>query len=799
MTPAARLVLAALSLLTLAATSALGTFAAQHSYRTAIDLDGDESTGCAFDIGVVAPGSLPGFDLEVTVVVDSYPVPPAIVSSEIAVCSGASFGAPQPLGGSSIELNSGFLGADSVIASIPDSFLGAATAVRLAHHTQSAAGAQDALFTVDGTPDGESITLALQTAAPAPAVTGAGITIALILLLGLALKQIRARRAFVASILVTSISIAGVAISYATFGSPTAIDDPADAIPPDSRIEIFASFAMSGNGLGVRIDVEDIDGFVPPTQTPTATATPTLSATATPTPTVTATPTLTATATPTPTATSTCTASATPVRAFSASASSSVDEACFAAPEDDDSIGDVVAFMVDAGYEIELADWDLFDIETSPQPPEFFASPLSQRWHARFQPNGSNLTEIAPSDIILLRGVCPNSRNFTWSFRTVLGRIVTQDGIEIAADEVGADLGTPLNPAKSESLIGTQAYSEPISVAWTGDQQSFADLQAAYAAAGITSSDEALQLVPIIDRGMPDGDGGRKNILARGRDVPFAELALEMISMRRTDRENGTANYISSTLALHVFIRSTQTPVPFAEPTPTPSKQLDPELAADFEILVSSVISYIEQSSGYTFVSDTPFVSTNGIESVDNQPVSVFEGGQTCIDQTLKCGFADDQALYSWPGDSSLLTASKYFVIVGLDHTKLEDFGGPLGEASTVTLATTLNTDSGDEFPSVVEKSLGELRAQRLEDVLGPLPKPALRLVAGDDAFVIQSARPANCLGPLPGLCPSTDNLASNQPALFLGRLVYDPTTAARPDQSEVIPWRLLEFFVPAP
>lgn len=77
------------------------TLSQVHTYRTAIDLGNDPATGCDFSLGSLSPSNLPGFELEVTVVVDSHPIPPQLVSAEVASCSGngGSFGSPQALAG----------------------------------------------------------------------------------------------------------------------------------------------------------------------------------------------------------------------------------------------------------------------------------------------------------------------------------------------------------------------------------------------------------------------------------------------------------------------------------------------------------------------------------------------------------------------------------------------------------------------------------------------------------------------------------------------------------------------------
>ncbi len=229
-----------------------------HTYRTGIDTDNETGTGCSFSLGAVAPGALPGFELQVTVVVDNDLVPPAVVSAQVETCAGGVFGSAQALPGFVLELDSGLLGSDSVIGSIPLGLLGDAPAVRMAHHALSAGGSQDALFTTDGTPDGRPIVVRLATpASPAPLLNQLGIGLLLLLLIAVAWPRLRRRR--LASALAVLAIVAGAVVAYAVFGDPSATDDQSDSNPSDTRAEIFAAFTMvGGDALMVRLDIEDI-------------------------------------------------------------------------------------------------------------------------------------------------------------------------------------------------------------------------------------------------------------------------------------------------------------------------------------------------------------------------------------------------------------------------------------------------------------------------------------------------------------------------------------------------------------
>lgn len=244
----------------LSAAPATATPSMQHTYRTGIDVGNDPATGCDFSLGSVAPNVLPGFELQVTVVVDAGWMPPQVVSAQIETCSGdgGSFGNPQPLPGSGLEIDGGMLGSDSIVGAIPRSLLGNAGIVRLAHHALSENGSEDALFTLDGTPDGPAITAQLLWPVQAPLLSGLGIALAVLLLLGVGLTQWRRGHWAAAQVLVFVAS--GAVIAYAAFGGPVAVDHPTDANPRDTRAEIVASFLMAtNNALRLRLDIKDID------------------------------------------------------------------------------------------------------------------------------------------------------------------------------------------------------------------------------------------------------------------------------------------------------------------------------------------------------------------------------------------------------------------------------------------------------------------------------------------------------------------------------------------------------------
>jgi hypothetical protein len=239
--------------------SSVPAAAAIHTYRTGIDSGNDPGTGCDFSLGAVAPGTLPGFELQLTVEVDDDPVPPQVASAVLESCVAGSFGDPQALPGFELELDSGLLGSDSVVGAIPLNLLGHSPTVRLAHHALAASGAEDALFTTDGTPDGPPIVVeGVVPAIPGWSPLGAGLTTLLVAGAAWWLLRQRLPPSALVAILVVLLGMGTVAVVFAAWGDPAATDATADAAPADTRAEIFASFAMPNGGLALRLDVEDI-------------------------------------------------------------------------------------------------------------------------------------------------------------------------------------------------------------------------------------------------------------------------------------------------------------------------------------------------------------------------------------------------------------------------------------------------------------------------------------------------------------------------------------------------------------
>ena len=236
------------------------------TYRIGIDPGNQPGTGCAFSLGGVAPGSLPGFELQVTVVVG---VPadgsdPEVVSAQVEQCVAGVFANPQPLEGFSISFDDGAVHSgstvpsDSIRGAIPLSMVGDAEEVRLAFHALSADGAEDALVTRDGG-NGPPIVAWLGEAG-IPLLSPFGIAALAATLAVLGLFTMGRRRWAGAVVIALALTGGGAALAAAVYEYQVASDPDDDATAADTRAEIVAAFSYSPeSALGLRLDLSNVD------------------------------------------------------------------------------------------------------------------------------------------------------------------------------------------------------------------------------------------------------------------------------------------------------------------------------------------------------------------------------------------------------------------------------------------------------------------------------------------------------------------------------------------------------------
>jgi hypothetical protein len=230
-------------------------------YRVGIDLGNTPGTGCTFSLGTLTPASLSGFELQVTVSVDVENGPAQVVFAQIETCSNGVFGATQPLSGFSVATNGLYqILPDQIVGAVPRSFLNGAQTVRLVFHALTVDGAEDSLYSVDGTVNGAAITAAVPPALEIPTLSTAGLIVLQLCIIGAALVAWKRHRG---SVLLTLICVFFASSSlqvWASFGAPIAIDSPNDATPASSRGEIISAYVdLQNPNLQLRIDVSNME------------------------------------------------------------------------------------------------------------------------------------------------------------------------------------------------------------------------------------------------------------------------------------------------------------------------------------------------------------------------------------------------------------------------------------------------------------------------------------------------------------------------------------------------------------
>ncbi len=296
--------------------AAASSATAQEIVRIGIDTLDPPGIGCDFDAALF---NVPEVDFVLETTIDSSIQPPVVLTTVLLDCDPGlnTFDSPTPLTPCTIGSGSGIGSSDAVECRLPVGLLGNPTRVRLSYATMSSGGSADRLITRDGTAGGVDIVVLLARDVPAPTLAPWAIGLAIVLLLVLSALQHRRGWNTAGSAMVVLLALATAGIAWATVsGTPQAIDDPADSVPPDPMAEIIAGFADPDNGdLCLRVDIEDLEIVLPtdtPSETPTETPTDTPSETPTETPTDTPSETPTETPTETPSETPTETPSETP-------------------------------------------------------------------------------------------------------------------------------------------------------------------------------------------------------------------------------------------------------------------------------------------------------------------------------------------------------------------------------------------------------------------------------------------------------------------------------------------------------
>ncbi|MEM9303935.1 MAG: hypothetical protein AAGE01_17605, partial [Pseudomonadota bacterium] len=234
-----------------------------------------------------------------------------------------------------------------------------------------------------------------------------------------------------------------------------------------------------------------------------------------------------------------------------------------------------------------------------------------------------------------------------------------------------------------------------------------------------------------------------------------------------------------------------------ADPAPSPSSPPHSSLVAnaqgDFDDLVDAVVAEIERTQGARLVSDQPLVAENGTESSTSVAVNSFEGGATCLAEEVDCAFDDLEALYLWPGDSvDLDAADDFYVVVGLDYTRLTGLGGPMADSVTVG-AYIVDTGVEGLFQPFAEVGTDNYRLQPLNGFLGDATLSGNVDALVPNAFAVHIGRLCDRFN-LAEVCLNRDIVNVGERFVPLVKLIQNPVTGIRPDATQVVAPRLLRF-----
>jgi hypothetical protein len=404
-------------------------------------------------------------------------------------------------------------------------------------------------------------------------------------------------------------------------------------------------------------------------------------------------------------------------------------------------------------------------------------------------------TRMSGRDIYMF-GVCTPSRANVFSIRGYDVDRVTGAG----ATPLDASLGDSLNPLVMHTTNPPKdTYTAFAFVASTADAQSLTDLSDAFAFAGLT---DELNLDAIPSDGsflFSDDD------LAVPRDL-WSPL-LRVIRQPAYPNLTPAGEPLNFTLpfTFGYLFRSTGAPrVPIdvvLRKTHSLVQEIPRLFGFWFDRLVRDVVRHFETDYGMTLLSDTPLDETTGA-GVEGKTAALFDHGFACIAAEEDCGLDDRDDLYVWDQQSHLLGDSDFYLLVGLNYAN------PAGNESypklkPLTLFNSVGAyrpSSSPPFGLVGDLNQGELAAPPLAGIVpvrGFIPK---RLA--EKSFLAQVARPQNCIGGIPGICPDTGELALADPMVIFGQLTLNPWTATMPDPDQYrhgVPWRLLHFQVSPP
>ncbi len=470
-------------------------------------------------------------------------------------------------------------------------------------------------------------------------------------------------------------------------------------------------------------------------------------------------------------------------KAFSASAEFVITDDCNLEP--------VIGSMEDLGYSVTPGYFEPYDEETS-QIYIPFAYDNTDYLVAHFQGNGDETSiRCGGQDILLLEVPTPSA---FWYFSLgaySAATITAQNGNNdpIAYTVLEASLGDPLNPANYDTGDFNDPFTARSFIAVTADEVSRNDIVNALTDAGLlTDNNINLQVIPQSLFRFSDSDD----------TIPRDTLAYiwRMTKTREPHPDGLDFNFRDAFLIQDFpFLLFQKPEVDPREPIdeelldPTPpyhQVKMKRKLKPKFKNLVRNVVRNFERDYGLQFVSSRPFVSEGGM-TAEGHEAYIFEHGEFCIENEKDCMFDKRDSHYSWDKESHLLGYDDYYLLIGVDPTRLG-----MAELSQAATWYVEDPDNGNPFKLIESLSNKELEEYSIPEVVKIKGKSVKR--AARKSFMVQITRPENAIDGIASMAYDTDALSEEQHFIVTGELTLNPKTGTRPDDKQVIPWQLLHF-----
>jgi len=484
----------------------------------------------------------------------------------------------------------------------------------------------------------------------------------------------------------------------------------------------------------------------------------------------------------------------------------------------DDDIAEIVEEMDDREYGVMSGAFELYEPGVSNVNIPF-AKPDSIYLITKFE-NDENSYRFGGRDAIVWRGCTPLSTdNYRVSIHAYNARrVLTQDQntIPITTLELQASLNDPLlirdgdfTAEENNDTDFEPPFDRRTNIVVYADEATATDVTNSYNDAGILEAG-SLTLLPISpnaflfsesELGTPRDEIMLVMQIDRKQSIhqDSFEIGTEQVFFRWSPPIPGLTTLVSGidqgqSFPFRVFLREEADPITPATVTPRdttpPASQVQQaeSLKAPFDSLVSEVISHFEDQN-FSLLSNTPFTSDGA--TVNGQSLFSGQHGIVCATQGESCQL-DSNFDANWSDQAAhTLSAQDLYVVVGIDHARLgmAEFGSYLG-------AYTLNNQP-DTLSEIANWRSIELPWLSVNDVVSSLG-PSLRSVA-KQSFIAHLTRDAHCPAANDESiatfnCLTTEQLGLADTFIFRGSTSLNPQTNTRPDDSQLVPWRLLRF-----